>query len=401
MTEKRKFASPILYGDGWTEEGLGALARKNPEVFMTRAQEMIDKGELAFSNVSSLRHLFDSLFYTEVKHQIADMFGNKRTITSSAFPLLVGGLVIKEVNNGMESVASIGNQLVTESDDAKKWTHYAGILVTAPHQAGLAEMEQFPEIAASSERFDIGNRLNGYMMSITGQAIEENEIPQIVSKCNKLGQIVDETVEELTLDRVTDHFGSATSAGEPYVLRINGTGTSLYQTSNSTLTRLSTSGNRITNNALTDETDLENARARLASFTNERGKRVNLPPSRCLILVPDALVGTARKIRGSEMTPGVENELNNWGPRGAYQSAVLSSSKVDDISTSAWYYGDFKAQFIRKWKLRFENATLGGTSTEAWLKQRIAAQYRMAYDCEVGAIGYQSVVQCLSGTTAP
>jgi len=120
-----------------------------------------------------------------------------------------------------------------------------------------------------------------------------------------------------------------------------------------------------------------------------------------VLLTPFALDATAAKILGSEYAPGVENELNNWGPRGSRRPRHLSSSKMDDLNTSAWYLGDFKSQFIRKWKLRYENASLGGNGTQLWLDQRIAAQFRLAWDVEIGAIGYTGVVQCLSGTTAP
>ena len=399
--KKKKFTSSIAYGDGWTEEGLGAMARKNPEEFMRRADDLIEKGELTASKITSLRHLWNSLDGVQVKHTVLDALGSVRTITSNAFPILTGNLLVNEVNMGREAVPTIGQELVTESDDPKKWSHYAGILVTAPNQSGVAEMEPFPEVGASAERYDIGHLRNGFKMSITAEAIEENEWPQITMKCNKLGEITEEVIEEQTLYRVTDKNGSATTPAEPYVLRVNGGAASLYVTTNSTLTRLSSSGNRITNNALTDETDLEAALTRLASFTNERGKRIAIPMSRLVLLTPFALDATAAKILGSEYAPGVENELNNWGPRGSRRPRHLSSSKMDDLSTSAWYLGDFKSQFIRKWKLRYENASLGGNGTQLWLDQRIAAQFRLAWDVEIGAIGYTGVVQCLSGTTAP
>lgn len=398
---KRRFAGQIVYGDGWTEEGLGQMARREPEKFLARAQEMIEKRELRLADISSLGHLFDALWDVPVKHMAIDARGNRRSITSNAFALLTGGLVAEEVNLGMEATPVIGDQLVTDIQDAKKWSHYAAILVAAPHQAGIAETEPFPEIGASEERYDIGHKRNGFKLSITAEAIEENEIPEITDRCNRLGEIAVETIEEQTLDRVCDRYGSATSPAEPYVLRLNGAGTSLFTVVNTTLTRLSSSGNRVTNNALTDESDLETVRARLATFLNERGKRVDIPASRCVLLVPDALVSTARKIVGSEYVPGVENELNDWGPRGAYRPKLLSSAMLDVISSTAWYYGDFVGQYLRKWKLRFENASLGGEATQMWLDRRIAAQFRIAWDCEIGARGYQRVIQSLSGTVAP
>ncbi len=400
-SKKHKFATKIAYGSN-TEADLGVMARANPESFMARCEELMDKGELSSAKVTSLRRLFEQLDGVEVKHSVLDALGNQRMITSNAFPLLTGGLIVREVNMGMERVPTIGQELVTEMEDNKSWSHFAGILVDAPHQKQVRESEPFPEIGASEERYDIGHLRNGFKMSITAEAIEENQWPQIAMRANRLGEIVDEVVEEQTLSRVCDQYGSATSAAEPYVLRLNGTARSLYTTTNSILTRLSSSGNRITNNALTDETDLEAAYTRLASFTNERGKRVAVNMGRLVLLVPFALEATAAKIQGSEMVPGVENELNMWGPRGSRRPRLLTSTKLDDISTSAWYLGDFAGQFVRKWKLRYENATLGGTATQKWLDQRIALEVRLAFDVEVGVVdNYTKVVQNLSGTTAP
>ena len=109
------------------------------------------------------------------------------------------------------------------------------------------------------------------------------------------------------------------------------------------------------------------------------------------------------KILNSEYVPGVENEKSNWGPGGMWHippERVKSSPKLDDLSTSAWYYGDFKKQFLRKWKIRFTYVTLG-QSTESYLNKDIAFQARISWDCEVGARDYTNVIQNLSGTTAP
>jgi len=92
--------------------------------------------------------------------------------------------------------------------------------------------------------------------------------------------------------------------------------------------------------------------------------------------------------------------LNNWGPRGQWRPRLLSSPKLDDLSTTVWYFGWFQKQFIRKWKLRYETVTLG-TNTESYLRSRLGFQARIAWDCEIGAVDYVYVMQNLSATTAP
>ena len=99
----------------------------------------------------------------------------------------------------------------------------------------------------------------------------------------------------------------------------------------------------------------------------------------------------------------MENELSNWGPRGKWNipiERIYSSPKCDDLSTGCWLYGAFARQFYRKWKLRFEYVTLG-METQAYLNSRVAFQARLAWDCEVGAVGYNMVIRNLAATTAP
>ncbi|MFA7098196.1 MAG: hypothetical protein WC383_17150, partial [Gammaproteobacteria bacterium] len=190
---------------------------------------------------------------------------------------------------------------------------------------------------------------------------------------------------------------------EPYVYRPEGTGTALYSATANTPGTRAPSGTRKESNAFADYTDLEAARQLLATMKNERGRRIAVPRSQIALLVPDALIDKVARVLNSEMTPGVENEVSSWGPRGMFHvpiERVYSSPKLDDLSASAWYYGAFRRQFVRKWKMRYEIVTLG-MDTQAYLNSQIAFQARIAWDCEVGATDYVYVVQNLSGTTAP
>jgi hypothetical protein len=133
---------------------------------------------------------------------------------------------------------------------------------------------------------------------------------------------------------------------------------------------------------------------------NSRGKRALIPMSQCVLLVPDAVVSRASSITRSELVPGELNRVNEWGPRGSYMPKVLSSPKLDDFSTGAWYLGRFKKQFIRKWQYRMDYMTLTG-DTQALLRSMIVFEARIAASCEVGAVEFSQVVQCLPGTTPP
>jgi len=390
---KKKFIPDVspVNTSGLSLQDIRDYAKNNPKDFAKKIHTLVDRG-MRWSDVSDLKSLFHALCDVAVPAQ-ASLFGVKRAITTSAFPLLSGALTVAGVNDAYLGVPTIGQELVREMDDSKKETHIVGILTEASESGRRAEGEPFPEIGAGEERFTLKSNQNGFRISVTQEMIDENDIANIVSRVDALGEHAAEHIEEKTLDRVTDRFGSAATPAEPYALYLNGSGTQLYNSTADNPGTRAPNGTRYDSNALVDETDLENVRQRLASMENSRGRRINIPMSESMLLVPDALLDRALKIRGSTLVPGIENEQSQWGPSGPFQPSVLSSPKLDDISTSDWYLGAFKRQFRRKWKLRVEYVTYAGMDTEAYLRMRIPFQARIAWDCEVNAVDYVYVIQ--------
>ncbi|HNR12422.1 MAG TPA: hypothetical protein PKM59_03805 [Thermodesulfobacteriota bacterium] len=400
---KRQFIkSPIEYQDTFSYGEIRDFAKAHPTDFLGTMDAAAQKGELRLQDIADIKGLYQSLCDIQVPLRI-EMAGAQRSIMASAFPVLTGSLVIAAMNAQYQSIETVGERLVEDIEDNKKVTSIAAVHNLDKDIEEVKEGEDFPEISATEEKAEIRHKRNGRTLRITAEMIEENEMADIVSMVNAIPQISSDWIEEQTLKRVTDHYGSKSSASEPYVYRPDGTGTTLYSATANTPGTRAPLGTRITNNALVDETDLDAARTRLASMKNNRGKRIAIPRSMLQIVVPDALLGTLAKILNSEYVPGVENELSNWGPRGLFHipiERVVSSPKLDDLSTSAWYYGAFPQQFKRKWKLRFEYVTLG-MDTQAYLNSRIAFQARIAWDCEIGATDYIYCLQCLATTTAP
>jgi hypothetical protein len=263
------------------------------------------------------------------------------------------------------------------------------------------EGEDFPLVGAAEDWVTIGRKRQGARIALTQEIIEENDVSGWTDRINALADIAAEAEEEQTLERVTDKYGSDTSsASEPYVYHPQGSATALYNaTANNPGTR-APQGTRVPNNAFADEANLEAARKVLAAMLNDRGKRMQIwtNDGTIILLCPDTIRTTVDKFVGSEMIPGTVNELNPYGPRGRYNVRVLSSPKLDDISTSAWYLGRFKKQFRRKVKLQMELMTLA-MDMERYLTSRIAFQARVAWDFEIGATDYVYVVQNLEGTT--
>lgn len=403
MKKHRFIADVSVSGTGLDVSALRTLAQSDPKAWAERIcgpSGVIAKEDLKLSDIHDLKGLFYGISDLQVPVTMETPEGSKREIMSSAFPLLTGGLVVKGLNAAYEAVPTIGEQLVTDFEDNKKVTTIAAIHALDKSIDTVAEGQPFPEISAGEEKVEIKNKRNGRTLSLSMEVIEENNIADFSMRVNALGEIAADWTEEQTLDRVCDRYGSrTTSAGEPYVYRPAGAGVAIYNSTAANPGARAANGTRVVNNALVDYTDLDAARTLLAAMKNNRGKRIQVwQNSSAILLVPDALVGVASRILNSEMLPGSVNENNSWGPRGQYRPTLLSSPKLDDISTSAWYLGNFKKQFMRKWKLRFEYAVLTG-DTAAFLEKRIAGQWRIAWDMEVGAVDYVYVVQNLAGTT--
>lgn len=384
---------------------LRSAAQADPKDFHRKIHDLVnrDKNPLRWENVRNVKALQDSL--SDVVIPVYDLT-KKRVIDSSAFPALTSTLTVAGVNEAYLATPTIGEMLVTEMDDSKKNTTIVGILsLDDTLTERTEEGKPFPLVSAGQERFQVTHLRRGARMVVTQELIEENDMAGIISRVNALGEIAAEQIEKQTLRRVCDIDGSATSPAEPFVLRRNGTGIALYQTDNDPQDRLPSTGNRIENNALVDSTDLESARSRLAGMVNSRGERITVTNSESILLVPDALWLTAWKIINSTLEPGIFNEQNFFGPAGAFRPRIVSSPKLDDLSTSVWYLGAFPKLFVRKWKLRPETVVLPGTApgaAQSFLDSRIGFQARISWDMECGARDQGVwVVQNLSATTAP
>jgi len=383
---------------------LRTLARNEPDEFVMKVQGAADSGKLKLEKLRNLKGLYAALADVRVNVQMEDMEGIVRSIGTSAFPVLTGSAVVAQINDAYAGVETVGQELVEDFEDNKKVTTLINVHALDKNIDEVKEdADDFPEIGTEEEGVTIQHKRNGRKFTIKKEVLEENDMPLLVTKANALGIIPAEWIEEQTISRVYDEHGSKSSGAEPYVYRPISGATALYSATANTPGTRAPSGNRYNSNALVDEANLENARVRLATMLNARGKRVTIPRSQLVIMVPDALVDKVLKVVNSEYVPGVYNEMSNWGPLGKWhipQGRIISSPKFDDISASCWHYGAPKLQFKRKWKLRMEYVSLG-METQAYLDSRVAFQARVAWDVEIGAVDYCYLIQNISSTTAP
>lgn len=390
--KRARVVNPVRLGQTKDLGDMAVACRADPKGFLEKLGPVIAERKMKLEGVN-LRDLQRAFKDIEVEAHVQDPDGKQRAVMTSAFPLILGNLVIAELDDLAESIETVGEELVRDIVDAKRVTTVARVLVVGPDVDEVKENVNFPELEASEESYEVLSRRNGRKLSISQEAIDESDTVNIIEKLNKLVEIGSDYVEELTLDRVTDRFGSAAVPREPYALRRRGAALGpLYSATANTPGDRAPLGTRVVNNPLTSTAALDAMRERLAETRNDRGKRIAIPMSRSKLLVPNARLGTILKLVGSELEPGNENELNNWGPRGRWRPAIVSTPRLDDISTTKGWMGDFMKQFVRKVKTDFEYVTLG-RDTQRFLDARIAFQARLCWDYGVNAIDYGHVIE--------
>lgn len=357
---------------------------------------------LRWGDVDNTRDLREALDGIVINFQESTADGKIRSVQTSAFALATSALSVREVSAAYEAVPTVVQELVTELDDVQKVTFITNVLHEDHDVKEVPEGSDFPLVHGGQEKFTVGHRRNGRMIAISAELIEENNKAEIISRLSGLGELAMELIEEDGLELCTDHYGSGSSPAAPYLLNMDG-GKAFFQVVNTTLSRLGATGNRAINTPLNDETSLAAVRLLLSAQTNSRGKRIAIPRSQLVLLVPDALHDAAWKILGSEYVPGTVNEINPYGPRGAWKPKLLSTPKLDDLSTGAWYFGAPKRVLRRKWKRRPEIVMAGGQSGQflPFVNSREGFRVRAAWDQAIGAGDYTGWIQALPASTAP
>lgn len=378
--------------------------RGGGQEFVQRAEQAISKGLLRWEDIDLLG-LFRSTIdqQVEVRADMGPALG-VRTMTTSMFPILTG-LLTAELLSREEETDSIWPQLVTVRPTNKDTTHLIRIVNSDPHTGTVGgrvrdvEVDGYPTMASGEDRVQVDTVHDGRRLALSAKLIETNDAPAFIEQVDALREWANERREVVVLQRVYDLFGSSSSPAQPYVYRPRGVGTALYTTSTTTLAR-APSGTRIENNLLVDGKSLQTMIDRLVTMLNDNGYKMSAGRQFDLV-VPHALLATALKITGSELTPGVENEKSPYGPGGHYSFNIHSSPKIDSFTTSSVLLANqIQRQFQLVSRIDMEYVSMPA-SMQDFLRTRLGFEARIADEFEVGAKDHNRVVQSLEATDAP
>lgn len=384
--------------------GLLDAAKKpgNGQRFVELAADLTRAGKYRWEDVPDLLSLFRATIDIPVEARAYVAGIGERTLTTSAFPILAGNLTAELLERQDESIQTVWQDLVTVRETNKETTHLVRIVNSdLSHTGGKRRLEgdPYPLMTASEERVQVDTVEDGRRVAITAKLLESNDKPGFMEQVIALRQWAMNRRDRVTLHRVYDAHGSGTAAAAPWVYKPNGTGTALYTVTTTAHSR-APSGTRVINNALVDGTNLQAVIDVLANMRDEMGYRVSKIGA-LTIVVPHALRSTLEKIIKSEMTPGVDNEFNPYGPRGSYPVRIISSPKIDDFTTTSWLMarGEVSQQFVMVSRLNMEYVSMAASMTD-FLRTRLAYEARVADEFEIGARDHNRVVQSLAGSTA-
>jgi len=312
-----------------------------------------------------------------------------QAVHPSAFPLVTGKLISKKMMDAYELADTIGDQLVETMPSNLLIDRVPGfkvggainpVLPGGPYQhTGYLE-EKWVQIAGQKY---------GKILDITWEIIKFDQTGSILRIAGKIGEGAKMYRERLILNTIQDITGYKKwlvgSADAESV-----TQTDLYSTSTTSPHRTS---NLITN-ALVNHDDINAAVVLFGLLVDDSEQSEPIVVTPKILLVPVALDMRANMIYKSTVLIGGANAQPN--PY-AGKFTPKSSPFLDAQSTTAWYLGDFRKQFVWKEVIPIQVLTRMDEENDMAWERDVKAQYKIRFYGECAATDYCYVVKS-SGT---
>lgn len=321
-----------------------AYEKYGEKKFAATVVNLINAGEVNESNFS-LGGLWDAMGRPSLKQKdfalgrrvTEDDFEIHEAQDSSAFPKITGALINKVVQDAYTLEYGIGEQLVTSIPSSVKDETIVGF----SEDMGMQEIDEnmpYEEGSIGEKYHKIQNRKFGRIISLSEEMVKFDQTGQMIMRAKRIGEAAKSKKERIILDAVLGLVTSGLNAS----WRPAGNATTLYSNT-STDPYSSATLDNLGSEALADETDLDTALALFSKFTDEHGLPMSITPK--ILLTGMSLRGTANKICYSGQAVKAESPA---GVKNIYTGInALDSPFIDQlVSATAWYFGDFKKQFV-------------------------------------------------------
>jgi len=289
-------------------------------------------------------------------------------VSSDLFPVITGEIISAKIIAGYESIRKIGDQLTTTVTSNLKIANYAGFTAASGPDKVL-EGAPYNDSGLEEKWSQISHTKYGRIISVTEEAIKFDQTGQLLVRAGAIGEKAALYKERLIVEGVQDINNT--------VFKPAGVATAYYRTT--------ASGDRKVNSVASNpfgEAGLLAAKKIMDAMTDEEGDYIMLSIGQLVGLFPVDLEVRVKQMLQSTLVPeGVENAVNTW--KGWFNP--LASPYVSAQSTSTWYLGDFKKDFIwsEVWPLQTFTAKPGH---EDEFNRDIKSKTKVRFYGEVGAI---------------
>ncbi len=315
--------------------------------FAVNVLNMIHEGKLNAENFS-LKGLWEAMGRPDFARdrRIMDVAVTeaefKEAVDSSTFPKITGALINKVVQEAYDLEYGIGDQLVTKIKATQLDDVIVGFADDDVMQV-VPELMPYQEGSVTEKYHKIKSRKFGRIVSVSDEMVKFDQTNQVVSRAKRVGEMAKAKYEEIVIGAVVGYVNSGVyAAWRPAgtaVTLYSAASTDPYSTAAGTLNNLNT-------NILADETDLDEATAAIAGYTDENGVLMGITPK--ILFTAMALMGIGRRITRTQAITTANFVQKTYD---VYSQELgikhIYSPYVDSLKgPKYWYYGDPKKQFV-------------------------------------------------------
>ncbi len=332
----------------------------------------------------SLREIADALGGDTRPSSAEPLF--REAVSASQFNTIVGTLLSNQVQEAYTPYTKVIEQLVSTFTSTLESDTIPGGYLNAP-LVSVGEGAEYAHVANIKEKYvTIDHDKRGVILDVTEEAVRFDRTGIVMREAAKMGELMGRDDESIGMKVIQDATGY--KGWNP-----GGSQEDLYQNAGGSTNH--TYDNLVTD-VLTDYTDINALWTLMKLMKDENGNPITIDPK--ILLVPVALDVTARNIvnnafifSASTAQPAIANPFAN-------RFSVISHPDLDAQSSTAWYLGDFKRQFVKKIVIPFQVLTrrMGDNNEDAW-RRDIAASVKVRYDAKYGATDYVYVGKSTGG----
>lgn len=306
------------------------------------------------------------------------------------FPIIARTLVEKKVMEAFNAFPKIGDQLVTPLPSKHELSRIPGADVKSNMRDIEPGMPYHHDADIEEKYVTIEGKKRGDILDITEEAILFDQTGLVLREAARFGEQAAIDREKKIMYTIQD---ATVNNVNYYAFFPSGTRVALYS---GTVVVTHPYSNLI-DHALQHWTDLDHAKTQFTTFRDVNLEPIWVQPK--ILLVPLALETVAERLIKNTLLPAarVGQTVVGDSPMEANPFAnkytVLASPYMDIVSTTNWYLGDFKRQFLEKIIYPIQVLTRKDQKNDYAWERDIVAQYKIRYYTHPGAVDYKYVVK--------